>query len=157
MEWWVWLLLIIVVVLVLLAIWWWWRQTQQRESSSAPRMASAAPVARVAPPEPVAPSPVAPMPTERQEALPAPAVPEANDLAVIEGIGPRIHDVLNDAGITTFAQLAKTPAERISEILAAAELRVPTNPSTWPAQARLAAESKWQELKELQDTLKGGR
>ena len=140
MEWWVWLLLI-VVVLVLLAIWWWWRQAQERQSST-PRMASAAPPAT--------------MPTERRAALPAPEVPEANDLAAIEGIGPRIHDILNEAGIKTFAQLADTPVARISEILVAAELHVPANPSTWPAQARLAADSKWQELKELQDSLKGG-
>jgi predicted flap endonuclease-1-like 5' DNA nuclease len=150
MEWWVWLLLIIVVVLVLLAIWWWWRQTQQRQSpqsqwSSAPRTTSAAPAV-----------PPATMPTEPLEALPAPAVAEANDLAVIEGIGPRIHDILNEAGIKTFAQLADTPVERIREILVAAELHVPANPSSWPAQARLAAESKWQELEELKASLKGG-
>ena len=135
MEWWAWLLLIIVAVVIVLAIWWWWRQTQQRQSR---------------PPMPI------PMPAERLEALPALAVPEANDLAAIEGIGPRIHDILNDAGIKTFAQLADTPVARIREILVAAELRVPANPSTWPAQARLAAESKWRELKELQDSLKGG-
>lgn len=155
MEWWVWLLLIIVVALVLLAIWWWWRQTQQRESSAS-RMASSAP--RMTSPAPAAPvEPEAPMPTQRPEAPPAPEVLEADDLAAIEGIGPRIRDVLHEAGIKTFAQLADTPVERISEILVAAELRVPANPSTWPAQARLAAESRWQELKELQDSLKGGR
>jgi len=143
-EWWVWLLLIIIVVLIVLAVWWWW--TRMRSAPGAPqiqpRMASAAPPAT--------------MPTERRAALPAPEVPEANDLAAIEGIGPRIHDVLNEAGIKTFAQLADTPVERIREILVAAELRVPANPSTWPAQARLAAESRWQELKELQDSLKAG-
>jgi large subunit ribosomal protein L21 len=143
-EWWVWLLLIVVVVLVLLAIWWWWRQAQERQSST-PRMAFAAP------------PPPLPLPEERLAALPAPAVPEADDLAAIEGVGPRIHDILNEAGIKTFAQLADTPVARISEILVAAELHVPANPSTWPAQARLAADSKWQELKELQDSLKGGK
>lgn len=147
MEWWAWLLLIIVLIVVVLAVWWWWwRQSQQSQSqrsqSSAPRMSSAAPPA--------------PVPTERYVGLPAPEVPEANDLAAIEGIGPRIHDILNEAGIKTFTQLAETPVERIREILGAAELRVPADPSTWAAQARLAAESKWQELKELQDSLKGG-
>jgi predicted flap endonuclease-1-like 5' DNA nuclease len=140
-EWWVWLLLVMGAVLIVLAVWWGWRQGQQLRSS-APLMTSRAPAP--------------PVPTEQFEALPAPAVPEADDLAAIEGIGPRIHDVLNEAGIKTFAQLADTPVERIRGILAAAELHVPADPSSWPAQARLAAESRWQDLKELKSSLKGG-
>jgi predicted flap endonuclease-1-like 5' DNA nuclease len=142
----VWLLLVMVAVLIVLAIWWWWRQAQQlqmeQRQPSAPRITPAAPTAQ--------------LPSERLAALPAPTVPEADDLAAIEGIGPRIHDVLNEAGIKTFAQLADTPVERIREILLAAELHFPADPSSWPAQARLAAESRWQDLKDLKESLKGG-
>ena len=31
------------------------------------------------------------------------------------------------------------------------------DPGTWPAQARLADQGKWEELKQLQDELKGGK
>jgi hypothetical protein len=31
------------------------------------------------------------------------------------------------------------------------------DPTTWPAQAKLAAAGKWDELKAMQDNLKGGR
>jgi predicted flap endonuclease-1-like 5' DNA nuclease len=142
-ELWQWIVLIVVVLVVLFAIWWWW--TRMRSTPAAPMAPRMEPRMAVAPP------------TERREALPAPEVPEVNDLAEIEGIGPRIHDILNEAGIKTFAQLADTPVERIREILVAAEFKAPANPATWPAQARLAADSKWQELKELQASLKGGR
>jgi hypothetical protein len=30
-------------------------------------------------------------------------------------------------------------------------------PTTWPQQAKLAADGKWDELKKLQDELKGGK
>lgn len=81
-----------------------------------------------------------------------------DDFKKIEGIGPKIASILNEAGITTFAELAKTDPEKIREILMAQGSRYQMHdPSTWPQQAALAAEGKWDELKELQDTLKGGR
>ncbi|MEP7378772.1 MAG: hypothetical protein ABI725_04335 [Chloroflexota bacterium] len=97
------------------------------------------------------------MGSNRIEELAAPAVPEANDFAELEGIGPRIHDILRDAGITTFAQLAATPVARIRQILANAEVKFPVSaPDTWPEQARLAAEFRWAELDQLKKTLKAG-
>ncbi len=91
----------------------------------------------------------------------APAVAETpageDDLKRIEGIGPVMERVLNEAGITTFADLAaRTPAE-LRAILDAAGVRRITNPETWPEQAKLAAEGRWEELAALQSTLKGGR
>ena len=48
--------------------------------------------------------------------------------------------------------------ERLREILNAAELRGSFgDPTSWPEQARLAAEGMWDQLKTLQDGLKGGR
>ncbi len=90
----------------------------------------------------------------------APAAGEApaDDLKKIEGIGPKIAELLQQAGIRTFADLANTSPDRIREILEAAGNRYKMHdPSTWPQQARLAAEGKWDELKALQDQLHGGK
>jgi large subunit ribosomal protein L27 len=84
-------------------------------------------------------------------------VVEADDLKKIEGIGPKIAEIFNEAGINTFAELAAAPEEKLKEILTDAGSRYASkNPSTWPQQAKLAAEGKWDKLKELQDKLKGG-
>ncbi len=84
------------------------------------------------------------------------SAPEPDDLAKIEGIGPKVKSVLIAAGISTFKQLSKTKAGVIKEILVNAGNRI-SNPATWPEQARLAAAGKWKELAEYQAQLKGGR
>ena len=88
-----------------------------------------------------------------------PEAVEADDLKVIEGIGPKISQVLAAAGIATFASLAATTPERIEDILAAESSRLAglADPTTWPEQAQLAAEGKWDDLRALQDSLVGGR
>ena len=80
----------------------------------------------------------------------------SDDLEQIEGIGPKIASILKAAEITTFAQLAATEVTHLSDILQGANLRL-ADPATWPEQANLAAEGKWDELKALQDSLKGGQ
>jgi ribosomal protein L30 len=88
-----------------------------------------------------------------------PAEPQAassDDLAAIEGIGPKIATMLNEAGVTTFAELAQTDAERLKAILEQANLHM-VAPDTWPEQAALAADGKWEELKALQERLTAGR
>jgi hypothetical protein len=90
----------------------------------------------------------------------APAPPPSrvvDDLTRIEGIGPKISGLLQQAGISTFAQLATTPVERLEQIIADADLSALADPGTWPAQARLAAEGEWERLDALQEELKGGR
>ena len=83
---------------------------------------------------------------------------KADDLKKIEGIGPKIEELLHEAGIKTFAQLSETSAERVKEILDAAGPRYAIhNPATWAKQAELAAEGKWEELKTWQDELDGGK
>jgi predicted flap endonuclease-1-like 5' DNA nuclease len=79
-----------------------------------------------------------------------------DDLAVIEGIGPRSAQVLSEAGVTTFAKLAGMDANAIQALLRQAGLRLPY-PETWPEQAALAAAGAWEALQALQDRLKGGR
>jgi predicted flap endonuclease-1-like 5' DNA nuclease len=88
-----------------------------------------------------------------------PVVPVvADDLKIVEGIGPKIEGLLNDEGILTFAQLASTAPERIKEILHAAGPRFQIHdPSTWPQQSALARDGKWEDLKKWQDELNKGR
>jgi large subunit ribosomal protein L27 len=88
----------------------------------------------------------------------APKKAKADDLKKIEGIGPKIAELLIAAGISTFAQLAETSADRIKEILDEAGPRFSVhNPTTWPKQAELAAAGKWDELKTWQDEMDGGK
>jgi predicted flap endonuclease-1-like 5' DNA nuclease len=80
-----------------------------------------------------------------------------DDLKVVEGIGPKIEGLFNDAGILSFEQLANTPAAKLKEILVAAGSRYQMHdPTTWPAQSKLAADGKWEELKKWQDELNKG-
>ena len=95
----------------------------------------------------------------KKEAAPKAAAPKksgkADDLKKVEGIGPKIAETLIAAGISTFAELAKVDAAKISEIIA--DVRGNHVTDTWPAQAKLAAEGKWDELKKWQDELDGGK
>ncbi len=120
--------------------------------------------------EPVAAPPVeekpeaAAKPATEKKAKKAPAAKKAkadpgkDDLRKIEGIGPKIASLLNDAGMLTFADVAAADAGKIKEILVAAGSRYGFHdPTTWPKQAQFAAEGKWDELKAWQDELKGGK
>lgn len=81
-----------------------------------------------------------------------------DDLKIIEGIGPKIEGLMNAAGINTWAELAASSVDRLNEILTEAGERYRLAvPDTWPEQAKLAHEGKWDELKALQDRLDGGR
>lgn len=80
---------------------------------------------------------------------------KADDLKKIEGIGPKIAETLVAAGVATFADLAKAKPAAISEIIAGVRGNHVTD--TWPAQAKLAADGKWDELKTWQDELDGGK
>ena len=79
-----------------------------------------------------------------------------DDLTAIEGIGPKVESLLNEAGITRFDQLAAADPARLKEILRAADLPM-MDPTTWPEQAKLAADGRLAELAALQAVLKGGR
>lgn len=95
---------------------------------------------------------------ERTSSLAALAGFDAHNLQKIEGIGPKIADILNAHGIYTFADLAEAAIDELRKCLEEAGPRYRlANPETWPAQARLASEGKWLELDELQRELKGGR
>ena len=78
-----------------------------------------------------------------------------DDLKVIEGIGPRAEAVLHDAAIDSFERLAAMRPGRIETILREAGGRM-ANPRSWPRQAALAAEGRWDELRGLQARLDRG-
>lgn len=81
-----------------------------------------------------------------------------DDLKAVEGIGPKIADLLHQAGITTWQDLSVASVHHIQEILDAAGSRYKlADPGTWPQQAGLAAQGRWKELQKLQDELTGGR
>jgi large subunit ribosomal protein L17 len=80
----------------------------------------------------------------------------ADDIEIIEGIGPKIAEALAEAGVTTFAQLADMTPEAIQEIVSAAGIGS-KSPATWPQQAALARDGKFDELKAWQDELNGGQ
>ncbi len=81
-----------------------------------------------------------------------------DDLKIVEGIGPKIEELLHNGGIKTWSELAKAPKSRLQEILTNAGDRFRMHdPSTWAEQAMLADEGKWDELEEYQDFLNGGK
>ncbi len=85
-----------------------------------------------------------------------PAEHAEDDLVIIEGIGPKVADLLKQNGIRTFAQLAATPVPALQKILLDNGLRF-MKPESWPEQGRLAAAGMMDELKAMQDKLVAGR
>ena len=82
---------------------------------------------------------------------------KADDLTKIEGIGPKAAEALVSAGMGTYEALAGGDPEKIKELLTEASSRLAhLDPGSWPKQAKMAAEGKWDELKEWQDKVKGG-
>ncbi len=79
---------------------------------------------------------------------------EPDDLTRVWGIGAAIASKLNDSGIYTFEQLAKTEQHEIDAILAGSgsrfRLATPAIRATWQEQARLAAVGDWDALDYLQ-------
>lgn len=81
-----------------------------------------------------------------------------DDLTKIEGIGKKIQEHLNSGSIWSFTQLSETSVSRLQDILdAAGPAYTMHDPGTWPEQAQLAKDGKWDELSKWQAELKGGR
>ena len=75
---------------------------------------------------------------------------KADDLKKIEGVGPKAAEAMVAAGLDTFAKVAKAKPEAIATILSEASSNLAhLVTDTWPKQAKLAADGKWDELKEL--------
>jgi ribosomal protein L30 len=141
------------------------------EAATQPAKAKAArPVKTTFAPAPVAAEPVVPEKPAVTEVLAVTEVPEvaetpevaatpaqADDLELIEGIGPKIASVLTAAGIVTFADLAAADVSRLTEILEQEPNLRHADPGTWPEQAALAAAGDWDAFKALTDELNSGR
>lgn len=85
------------------------------------------------------------------------SVKGADDLQVIEGIGPKICGLFHEAGHKTFTQVSNMNLAQMSKILDDAGPRFKlANPETWAQQAKLAANNQWAQLKHLQDNLTAG-
>ncbi len=83
---------------------------------------------------------------------------QPDDLTRIEGVGPKISEILKAAGLSTFAALAEADAETIQAVLDEAGSRYRlADPGSWPEQASLAATEDWDGLENLQGQLTGGR
>ncbi len=81
-----------------------------------------------------------------------------DDLTKVEGIGPKIQQLLNKNGIKTYAQLSTTSAKKIKAILENGGTRFKIhNPKTWPKQAKMAAQGNWDKLRVWQKELIGGK
>lgn len=124
------------------------------DSEAVQQPAPATGVTRVLAETPAAAPAAKPAPARSRSA--AKAAPAADDLTVVEGIGPKVNEVLGAAGITTYAELAAADLERLNSILADANLQM-LKPDTWSEQAALAADGKWDDLKALQERLTAGR
>ena len=131
-PWWVWLILIIILLVIL--YFWFGRGDEEAAVEEAPEA--------VAEDIPLAPKPE------------APAKPD--DLKKIEGVGPKVASILNEAGITTFQQMVDAGADKLEAILDKAKLQM-IDADTWPEQAKLAAAGDWEALEKLQDELSGGK
>jgi predicted flap endonuclease-1-like 5' DNA nuclease len=82
----------------------------------------------------------------------------ADDLTVVEGIGPKIAELCHGIGIRTWADLADTEVSLLRTMLNDAGQRFKAHdPGTWPQQAALLARGEWDEFVALTDRLDGGR
>ncbi len=83
---------------------------------------------------------------------------EFDDFKIIEGIGPKIQELLNKAGIKTYEDLKNSDKETMKKLLdpGGPQYRI-HEPETWPAQAKLAFESEWDKLEVYKDKIIYGR
>jgi len=85
--------------------------------------------------------------------------PRIYNLKIIEGIGPKIEQILKEEGIDSFVKLSHADPDEIRTMLirnGGSAFRV-HDPRSWPEQAKLAADEEWTELKEYQEKLIGGK
>jgi len=68
---------------------------------------------------------------------------EKDDLKKLDGVGPKLEEVFNAAGIATFENFAATPVEKLHEILEEAGSRYASkDPAPWIEQAKELAKEK---------------
>ncbi len=81
-----------------------------------------------------------------------------DNLQIIEGVGPKIEQLLKDAGYDSWGAVANASYVQLREVLDAAGPRYRIHdPKSWSQQAKLAHEGKWTQLVEFQKFLDTGR
>jgi len=81
-----------------------------------------------------------------------------DNFQIVEGIGPKVNQVLIGAGYKTWRELSQADAKDLQGHLDAAGKRFGLcDPTTWPHQAGLAANGEWDELIRYQKFTDGGR
>lgn len=136
-------------------------RTSDTEPTSTPSKPSTPTTPSTAFPSRVSPS-APPKATQATEptvaAIVIPDEDHIDDLKRLEGIGPKIEKLLNEAGIKSYAKLATMDRDALKAILEAGGGQFKLHePKSWPYQAELAAKQNWQRLKEYQDFLISGR
>lgn len=88
----------------------------------------------------------------------APKASTRDDLKIIEGIGPKVEELLNAKGIYTFAQVAEMSQEEIDAFLEGAGPRFAIRKGdAWAEQAVLARDGKFDDLEALRGVLVDGK
>ncbi len=83
---------------------------------------------------------------------------ELDDLRVVVGVGPAIESLCRRIGIRTWWDLANTETSLLRTMLTDARPGLAVDDSaSWPLQARLLAEGRWEDFKALTDELAAGR
>lgn len=81
-----------------------------------------------------------------------------DDLTMVEGIGPKIGRLCREGGVGTWREMSRTSVDRLREILDAAGPNYRMHdPATWPRQAELLADGRWEDFKAFAAELRAGR
>jgi predicted flap endonuclease-1-like 5' DNA nuclease len=77
---------------------------------------------------------------------------KSDDLILIEGIGPKIEEILNKTGIHTFKDVRKTDSLTLKKYIVDADNRFENHETeSWPHQAGMAEQNQWEELRIYQE------
>ena len=81
----------------------------------------------------------------------------SSNFQIIEGIGPKMEEVLKENGFSNLESIALKSGEELRVVLDkyGDKYRI-IDPNTWPHQASLANDKKWDDLIALQKSLNGG-
>lgn len=79
----------------------------------------------------------------------------ADDLTMIVGIGANVEELCRGIGICTWFDLAATEVSLLRTMLSDAGSRVRAHdPATWPHQATLLAQGRWDEFRQVSEQLR---
>ena len=83
---------------------------------------------------------------------------KADDLKIVEGIGPKIEALFHKHNIKSWKELSETSAGRCREILDSGgkQFRI-HDPASWPMQAKMAEQGKWKQLSQWQEKHRAGK